>query len=146
MSGEPKEKRDRGGSASLRKDAGCFVCGPENDRGLQAVFCTDAPSRRAESRLRIPAWTQGWSEVVHGGVLATLLDEACVHAVRTLADLPVTAELSVKYRRPVPVESEIVVWAEVIEQKKRIVEVRAKIEIDGAVHAEALAKVFLKDG
>jgi acyl-CoA thioesterase FadM len=54
----------------------------------------------------------------------------------------VTAELAVRYRRPVPVATEIVVWAVVVEKKKKFLGVKARLEIAGEVHAEADAKIF----
>ncbi len=135
----------RNASDALRKDRRCFVCGPDNDRGFRAVFRIDEQGHRAESRLRIPGWAQGWQDVTHGGVLATLLDEACVHAARTLGPLPVTAELTVRYRKPVPVDSEIDVFAEVTGLRRRIVEVRARIESAQGVCAEAEAKIFIRE-
>jgi acyl-coenzyme A thioesterase PaaI-like protein len=136
---------EQDGSKALRKDGRCFVCGPDNERGLQAVFQIDKEKHRAESRLRIPGWTQGWKDVVHGGLLATILDEACVHAARTLGPLPVTAELTVRYRKPVLVDTEIHVFAQVRGRKRRIVEVCARIEIGKETHAEAEAKIFIRE-
>jgi len=127
----------------LVKDAGCFVCGPHNERGLQAPFEIDRAGGAAWCRLALPDWTQGWRGVVHGGVLATLLDEACVHAGRTVGPQPVTVELTVRYLKPVPVATQLLVRAEVTGQRRRIVETRARLEIDGEIHAEAEAKVYL---
>jgi acyl-coenzyme A thioesterase PaaI-like protein len=134
------------GPAPLVKDRGCFVCGPDNARGLRALFEIDPEGHTAFCRMIVPGWSQGWQDVVHGGILATLLDEACVHASRTLGPLPVTAELKVKFRRAVPVGTEIHIHGEVTERRKRIVQARARIEVIGEVHAEAEAKIFLTEG
>ncbi|MFA5516340.1 MAG: PaaI family thioesterase [Desulfuromonadales bacterium] len=129
----------------LRKDKGCFVCGPENTRGLRAEFILDKATRTASSRLVIPVWTQGWQAVAHGGILSTLLDESCVHASRTVGDHPVTAELTVRFRKPVPVGSEVFVRGEVVEIRRRVVQVKAELLVDGEVCAEARARVVLVD-
>jgi len=91
----------------------------------------------------IPSRYQGWRDVIHGGILATLLDEACVHACRTIGPFPVTAEISVKFKKPVPPGAEIFVRGEVIQQRRRVLLARGRLEINGQVYAEAEAKVLL---
>ena len=125
------------------KDNGCFVCGPDNLRGLQASFEIDPTTRSSLCRLTVPDPFQGWKDVVHGGILATLLDEACVHACRTVGPHPVTAELTVRYRKPVPTGAEIVVRAEVTGSRGRVLWSRASVEVGGDVHAEAQSRIVL---
>lgn len=125
------------------KGNACFVCGTENERGLQAQFFLDTEKQTAWSRLEIPGWSQGWRDVTHGGILATLLDEACVHACRTVGPFPVTAELTVRYLKAVPVGKEVLVRGEVVSLRRRVLQARARLEIDGEVHAEAEARVVL---
>lgn len=129
----------------LDKDRGCFVCGQENSTGLQAVFSCDRDNLRSCCRLTLGERFQGWQGVVHGGVIASLLDEACIYAGRSLAETLVTAELSVRYRKPVPVGREVTVQGEVLERRRKVLKVRAKLELDGELHVEAEARVFLLD-
>ncbi len=130
---------------NLRKDDGCFVCGRMNAEGMQVPFEIDPEGHAASCRVAIPARYQGWHEVVHGGIVATLLDEACAHAARTLGPLPLTAELTVRYRKPVPVGAEVAVRATVTGRRKRIVTLQAQMESGGELHAEAEARVYLMD-
>lgn len=126
----------------IADDARCFVCGSENSRGLQAKFEIDPEQLSSRCLISLPGDFQGWQNVVHGGVLATLLDEASIYACRTTAPQCVTAELSVRYKKPVPVETPLEVSAKVVEQKKRVFLVEAAIAVDGTVHVEASTKVF----
>lgn len=126
----------------LREEGNCFVCGRENSQGLGASFVLDPERGRAECRLTIPARFQGWEQVVHGGILATLLDEAGIYACRCFGQHFVTAELAVKYRRPVPVETEVTVAAEVVKRRRRIFTVLARILDGDTVCAEAEGKIF----
>jgi len=126
----------------IADDARCFVCGPENSRGLQAKFEMDPERLRSHCQISLPGDFQGWQDVVHGGMLATLLDEASIYACRTIAPRCVTAELSVRFKKPVPVDTPLEINAEVVEQKKRVFLVEASIVINGIVHAEASTKVF----
>jgi uncharacterized protein (TIGR00369 family) len=123
------------------EDGYCFVCGPLNPTGLRAVFRVDPATGRASSRLVIPTGFQGWQNLVHGGVIAALLDEAAVYACRSGGGQFVTAELTVRYRQPVPVGAEVTVVGEIVEKRKRVVLARARLEIDDTVHAEAEARL-----
>ncbi|BCA79983.1 acyl-CoA thioesterase [Desulfuromonas sp. AOP6] len=123
-------------------DGQCFVCGADNPIGLKAHFNIDKEGRSAVGRVSIPSSFQGWQDMVHGGVIAALLDETCIYACRSIGDHFVTAEIAVKYLRPVPTQTEVVVTAEICEEKKRILLVTAELKIDDQVHAKAQAKVF----
>jgi len=129
----------------LDKDRGCFVCGQENASGLQAVFSCDKELKQSFCRLTIGDQFQGWQDIVHGGVIASLLDEACIYAGRAMAETLVTAELSVRYRKPVPVGQEVTIRGEVLEQRRKVLKVKARLELNGEVYAEADGRVFLVD-
>ena len=122
---------------------GCFVCGQDNDTGLQAIFNTDRENHRSFCRVTLDGRFQGWQDVVHGGVIASLLDEACIYAGIGLGKQLVTAELSVRYKKPLPVGQEVVVTGEVVEQRRKILRIKAQLTLDGEVHAEAESRVFL---
>jgi len=123
-------------------DEKCFACGQENPCGLKACFELDYEQKSSFCTLALPEQFQGWQGVVHGGIVATLLDEACVYACRTVGETFVTAELTVRYKQPVTVAQTIEVRAQIVEQKRRIFILKAQIEMDGVVCAEADAKVF----
>ncbi len=80
---------------------------------------------------------------MHGGVIAALLDEACIYAGRSLAESLVTAELAIRYRKPVTVGQQVTIRGEVVEKRRKVLRVKATLEVDGALCAEADAKVFL---
>ncbi len=129
----------------VTEDGKCFVCGPHNPIGLKATFSLDHQKHSAESRLIIGEPYQGWQGVVHGGVIAALLDEAAIYACRTLGNQLVTVELNAKYKKPVPSGREVVVRAEVTEQKKRILQVSSRLELEGQVLALAEVRVYRID-
>ena len=54
-------------------DKTCFGCGEENPHGLQMIFSTNGVRLRSE--LVIEERFRGWSNLIHGGVLSTILDE-----------------------------------------------------------------------
>lgn len=128
---------------NISDDDYCFVCGQHNQSGLKARLEMDPQTQSAVCRIAIPKHYQGWRDIVHGGILATLLDETCAYAGKTLAPHVVTAEMTVRYKKPVPVERELYIHAQVVSQRRRILEITAKIEIDGLIYAEADSKMFI---
>jgi len=127
----------------IMDDNHCFVCGALNPSGLRVRPGIDAPNQSASMRLAIPRAFQGWQGIAHGGILATLLDETCAYAAKGLVAQVVTAEMTVSYKKPVPLETELSVFATVVGRRRKIIEVKGQIEIDGEVYAEALAKMFI---
>lgn len=94
-----------------RPENTCFGCGAGNARGMKLEFESDEERQRIVGRFRLGAEYQGGPGFLHGGIIATLLDEAMGKVNRFSDVRAVTAELKVEYRRPVPVEADIVVEA-----------------------------------
>ncbi len=78
----------------------CFVCGKDNPLGfkIEVQYCEE--DLAAETELAIPREYQGWSEVIHGGILSTLLDELMAHAVWRFAGPGVTLGMEVRFHKP----------------------------------------------
>lgn len=127
-------------------DNHCFVCGEMNAIGVRVRPVIDAAHQSACMRLAIPKEFQGWRGIVHGGILATLLDETCAYAAKGLVTQVVTAEITVSYKKPVPLETELLVTATVISQRRKIIDVKGQIEISGEIYAEARARMFVVAG
>jgi len=97
----------------------CFGCGGANDQGMKLAFEQDDTAQRIRGRFRIPETYRGGRRMVHGGIIAMLLDEVMAKVSRFKQDYAVTGELSVKYLKPVPVEEEIVLEAWEVERSGR---------------------------
>jgi acyl-coenzyme A thioesterase PaaI-like protein len=78
----------------------CFVCGPDNPRGFKIEVRYDEAELAAETELSIPREYQGWAEVIHGGILATLLDELMAHAIWHFAGPGLTLNMEVRFHAP----------------------------------------------
>ena len=128
---------------NVKSDNGCFVCGHENPIGLKIDFVVDKENRRASANLQIGSNYQGWQGVVHGGIIATLLDEAAIYACRAISDEAVTAALSVRYKSPVEINCPLNLEAEVISVKRNIAIVKSRIIVESSIKAEAEVKVML---
>ena len=97
----------------------CFGCGGANPRGMKLVFELDEAAQRIRGAFRIGAEYQGGPGFVHGGIIATLLDEVMGKVNRFRKVRAVTAELQVEYLRPVPVDMDLVLEGWEVEKKGR---------------------------
>ena len=91
------------------KDHNCFGCSPVNPHGLQMIFLA-APGAVA-SRLSVPDHLCGWNNIVHGGVVSTILDEIMSRAaVYLLGRVILTRSIQVDFLKPVftgkPIQAE----------------------------------------
>lgn len=100
-------------------DNPCFGCGANNPRGMKLTFEQDHEARKITGRFRFGPEYQGSNRVLHGGIIAVLLDEAMGKLNRFHDVRAVTAELSVEYLRPVPVDEDIIVEAEEVSREGR---------------------------
>ena len=92
---------------------GCFGCGDDNSAGLHLKFFVDE-EQRVLCRVRLAAQFQGPPGHAHGGIIATLLDEAMSKANRFRNIVAMTRHMSIDYRRPVPLHTDLVLegWSE----------------------------------
>jgi acyl-coenzyme A thioesterase PaaI-like protein len=92
---------------------GCFGCGDDNSAGLHLKFFVDE-KQRVLCRVRLAAQFQGPPGHAHGGIIATLLDEAMSKANRFRDIVAMTRHMSIDYRRPVPLQTNLVLegWSE----------------------------------
>jgi uncharacterized protein (TIGR00369 family) len=88
----------------------CFGCGLENPSGLRLRFFTD-PDQNIVCRLRLAGRFAGPPGHAHGGIIATLLDEAMSKANRARGILAMTRAMDVQYLRPVPLGQPLVLTA-----------------------------------
>ena len=97
----------------------CFGCGGANDAGMKLAFVLDFDDRRARGRFILGPNYAGGGGFAHGGIIAVVLDEAMGKLSRLAQEQAVTAEMHIEFRKPVPVDKEIVVegWQE--EEKGR---------------------------
>src|SRR5271168_2242525 len=97
----------------------CFGCGGANSRGMQLAFEQDDATRRIRGLFRVGAEYQGGPGFVHGGIIATLLDEVMGKVGRFRNARTVTAELNVEYLRPVPVDEDLLLEGWEVDRKGR---------------------------
>jgi uncharacterized protein (TIGR00369 family) len=113
----------------------CFICGRQNSIGLHLDFYEDPEAEQVRVEFTVPDEYQGYPGVVHGGIVAAVLDEISGRAVMmggSDEQLMATMRLTVRYRRPTPTETPLtcVGW----------------VDRAGAVGARVAGEIRLPDG
>jgi uncharacterized protein (TIGR00369 family) len=134
----------------LTDDGMCFGCGKNNPIGLKLEFDLDEENLVVEGRFTPKAEHAGFTGIMHGGLVTTLLDEAMVKLIWDVGISAVTASLEVRMVRPVLVCRELTIRARVDSQRGRLIYTSAEVEdADGNVLARGKAKcmrVEIKEG
>jgi uncharacterized protein (TIGR00369 family) len=114
----------------------CFGCGPANATGLRLEFLL-ADDGSVVSLPVVAGTFDGHPGYLHGGIIATLLDEAMSKAVRAQGRSSMTRKLEIEYLRPVPSGAPLRIEGRVVrnEQRKHWTEARIANE-KGIVLAE----------
>jgi acyl-coenzyme A thioesterase PaaI-like protein len=120
----------------------CFGCGQNNPIGLKLRFQWDGKTATAQF---IPTELyQGWPELVHGGIIICLLDEAMSYAALFEGKACVTAKIQAKLRRPASINEPLLITSSVTRKTKKLFESQATISLkDGTLIAEGVATQFL---
>jgi len=87
----------------------CFGCGPDNESGLKLKFVLDKGRQRFICRFRLPRRFVGPPAHAHGGIIATILDEAMGKVNKLHNLIALTGNLEVKYMKPVPLFKPLIV-------------------------------------
>ncbi len=122
----------------------CFVCGLESSVGLKLTFY-DAGPDQAEAGYTVPEEYQGYPGLVHGGIMAAMLDEVIGRAAMSgdPTHFTLTARLSLRYRKPVPVGVPLRLVGKVERKKGQLTTGRGELILpDGTVGAEAEATLI----
>jgi len=135
-------EKGRKNKMELRDDDICFICGKKNTRGLKLNFSLDKEKKLLETIFIPEEWQQGYADIIHGGIIATLLDEVMGKLAFELGINAVTAELSVRFKKPVRQKDKLVIKGKVVNETSRIVYAKAEARFeDGSLAAEASSKL-----
>jgi len=120
-------------------DHHCFACGGTNPIGMRLKIEIGQDMSRA-------TWVAGddfvgWSDKIHGGIIATLLDEVMAWAPSSNDAWAVTAEMTIRYRSPAAPGEELRAVGRVVGRRRRIYDVTGEVRgADGRVIAEGSGK------
>jgi len=120
----------------------CFACGQKNPIGLKLRFTKEGDGVRTEftpSELH-----QGWSGVVHGGIIGCILDEAMSYAALYSGVNSLTARMQTRFKLPLPTSQSVVITARVKKQTRKLIEAEAEMHLkDGTPVADSTATMFV---
>ena len=117
-------------------DHHCFACGGTNPIGLHLEI--ELGHGTASTTWTAGRDFVGWEEKVHGGILATLLDEVMAWAPSSYDSWAVTAEMRIRYRSPANPGEQLSARGWVTSRRRRIYEVSGEVRgADGRLIAEA---------
>ena len=110
---------------SVTGDDYCFVCGPLNELGLHLKFETE------ENGVSRTVWTpdkmhQGYVNLTHGGLIATVLDECMVRMLWHLDVPAVTARFELELKLPAPVGEPLYCEGRVVRDRGKVLECTAE--------------------
>ncbi len=125
-----------------RTDELCFGCGRKNPFGLKLDFKWDGETAKAEFTPK--RHHQSWKGIVHGGIIACMLDEAMAYAAYFQGLSCLTARMHVTFKRPAVVDELLLITSSIVKNARRLVETKASIFLqDGTLVAEATATQFV---
>lgn len=125
----------------------CFLCGRENDFGLKMSWYNDPENNQIVASVTVPEQFNGYPGIVHGGIVATLLDETAGRTVLLdgeFDNLFVTLKLEVSYRQPTPTNVPLTVIGRLVRLRSRTAQATGEVRLpDGTVTAECTALLAL---
>lgn len=126
----------------------CFVCGVENPAGLHLHFYTVGPGEVVAEYV-VTEQFNGYPGIVHGGILATMLDEVMgrVFMYEDQARFMVTGEIKVRYKKPVYINQPLRICGHRVKDTGRIGIARGEItDVNGEVLVTGEILVVNKPG
>lgn len=123
-------------------DQMCFACGKENPDGLHLDFQL-LDDGRLRTEYTPPRKFQGFKDILHGGIVAVLMDETMIHLAFRRGEKVVTGKIEIKLRQPARIGEKITVTAELLSDSGRRMELAAEAKReDGNVLAEGRATMI----
>ncbi|ADW68567.1 PaaI family thioesterase [Granulicella tundricola] len=117
----PPESHLPAGKTLDEQASHCFGCSPINPIGLQLTFTltTEAENITATATVQLTRNHEGPPGYLHGGIIATLMDEAMSKLNRPLNLIAMTRNLEVDYLRPCPIETPLTLTAHHLHREGR---------------------------
>jgi len=135
MSATIKRNRQYGGRGTHDH---CLMCGTHNPLSLHLHFVKDGNG--VHTRFKASSYLQGYSGILHGGVIAALLDSAMTHCLFQHDVHALTADLRVRFHRPVPCDAVLDLRATLVASRPPLFLVHSRLYVGNDLMAEAEAK------
>lgn len=129
----------------IQKYSHCFICGDKNETGLKIDFyCEDG---KAKAEYTPTKDFEGYKDILHGGIISSLLDEVMIKAILAEDQKIVTAKIEVTFKIPAKIGEKLLLEGKITEDKKRLVLTTGKaFNQDGQIIATAKGTYFKVKG
>ena len=128
----------------LEDDRYCFVCGERNPRGLRLNLVKN--NQEIITYITIEKWMQGYKDIAHGGFIALILDEMIVNACYLNGYKAVSAEYTVRLKKPCFVGQEVKFSGRLLKIRKNVAFCKSWAVTGKEIVAEAEGKcIILKE-
>jgi acyl-coenzyme A thioesterase PaaI-like protein len=133
------ETDDRAGLEAT--DHNCFGCGRLNQHGLQLHLVPDPDGDGVRTGFVPATRTEGYTGMVHGGIITTVLDEVMAWSLYRQGIWAVTGQLTTRYRQPILLGERTTARGMLVRDRGRAIEMRGEIrrDADGVLLADATA-------
>ena len=98
----------------------CFACGQDNPDGMRLKFILDEERQAFVCHFRLPSRYTGPPGHCHGGIIASILDDAMGKVNKLRHVIALTKEMTVEYLKPVPLQKPLHVEGREVSVKGRI--------------------------
>jgi acyl-coenzyme A thioesterase PaaI-like protein len=122
-------------------DHHCFGCGALNVHGLQLRLVPDPDGDGAMARFVPSRRTEGYTGVVHGGIISTVLDEVMAWSLYRHGIWAVTGQMTTRYRQPVRLNESTTATGRLVRARGKVIDMCGELrrDADGTLLAEATA-------
>jgi uncharacterized protein (TIGR00369 family) len=116
----------------------CFACGKDNPQGMRLKFFIDEEARHSICTFKLTRRYQGPPGHAHGGIIATILDEAMGKVNRLSRVVALTRTMTIDYLKPVPLDKPLTVIGRAQQvQGREHTNVAEIMDVDGRVLARS---------
>ncbi|PJZ68206.1 thioesterase [Leptospira perolatii] len=105
-----------------------FGSSPDNPDGLQLRITFDEDTKTAYGDYTVPEKFQGQPDVIHPGIIATILDEIMAKINEAMNFKTTTGELTIRFLQPAQVNQPLHLRGWFVKKNKKVIENRAEIE------------------
>jgi len=129
----------------IRDYPNCFICGQKNEIGLKIRFTMADGTASAEYT---PTRTfEGYKDVLHGGIISSLLDEVMIYAVFSRGHIALTSQIEVKFRKPAKIGEKLLLEGRVVDDGGRLILAEGRIlNQGGLLIASGKGKFYKAEG
>jgi acyl-coenzyme A thioesterase PaaI-like protein len=110
----------------VEEHTGCVVCGVDNTTGFQITYTTETAGTVSAHWIPTIRY-EGFKGLIHGGILATVLDEAMAKAVVSLGLEALTGELRVRFRHHIEPGEPLQITGWAVSHRGRIIKLEAAL-------------------